>query len=234
MIIEGAISVKAAITNHKREISEVIISKDKHTRDFRFITGLLLREGIPFRKESSQFFLDHPKAGGIIAQCSARRFEPIEELSDHIMVIDGVQDPFNLAYILRSGKAFEHSFIINSRESDSYEAGLLKSSAGAYDMLKIAASDDLFKDIKSLKEKGYQINALSRVNDSIAIEKLPLGSRYVMIIGGEKRGYQKGLEELIDNHVHIEYDGDFRNALNASSAAAIALNVLSLKNRGVL
>ena len=36
MIIEGAIAVKAALQNKKREIFKVYIDKDKKTKDFTF------------------------------------------------------------------------------------------------------------------------------------------------------------------------------------------------------
>ena len=37
MIIEGAISIKSAINNKKRDISVVYINKDKKTKDFNYI-----------------------------------------------------------------------------------------------------------------------------------------------------------------------------------------------------
>ena len=37
MIIEGSISVKAAVKNHKRKIEKILIDENKHDKDFNYI-----------------------------------------------------------------------------------------------------------------------------------------------------------------------------------------------------
>ena len=46
MIIEGAISVKAALLNKKRKVFRVYIDKEKRTKDFNFIRKIVKAEDI--------------------------------------------------------------------------------------------------------------------------------------------------------------------------------------------
>ena len=50
MIIEGAIAVKSALQNNKREVKTVYICKDKKTKDFNYIRKLTNTLGVE-RKE---------------------------------------------------------------------------------------------------------------------------------------------------------------------------------------
>ena len=40
-------------------------------------------------------------------------------------------------------------------------------------------------------------------------------------IGGEMRGLSKSVQEYSDQNIYIPYENDFRNSLNAVSAAAV-------------
>ena len=46
------------------------------------------------------------------------------------------------------------------------------------------------------------------------------------MIGGEKRGISKKLEELSDKNLFIPYGSDFRNSLNAYSACDVISTLL--------
>lgn len=231
MIIEGTISVKSAVINHKRKVNSITVNADKYSKDINYIVAKAHEARIEVIKENSNFFLNYPKAGGIIADVFYRDYD-LELNKDLIMVVDGVEDPFNLGYIFRNGACYDADFLINDRAYNESESVILKSSAGAFDLLNIKASKDLYQDLKSLKEKGYQIIALNRVAQSKEIFDIDLQDKIVVILGGEKRGYAKKLNELCDDFMHISYDTDFRNAMNATSASGIALNMLSLKRKG--
>ena len=73
MIIEGAISVKAALQNKKRQITEIYISKDKKTKDFNYIRKLARSENVPLREmkaEELKEILSGKSNGGIGAEVS--------------------------------------------------------------------------------------------------------------------------------------------------------------------
>ena len=76
MIIEGAISVKAALLNGKRDVSLVYISSAKKTKDLNFIRKIAKLNGVPLQEmdpEELGSILKGKSHGGVGAQVSLRR-----------------------------------------------------------------------------------------------------------------------------------------------------------------
>ncbi len=227
MIFEGALSVKSALLNDKRDIDIIYIDKDKKDRDTRFIQKVAADKKVKV-KLVSRSYIDEVASGkshgGIILKASERRYDALKR-EPFIFVVDGIEDPFNLGYIFRTLKAFGFtSIIIPKRDLSTMEQTIMKSSAGAFDMVDIYQSDDLRKDLSELK-KEYQILALSRSDKAKDIFDYRFKEKTVIILGGEKRGIKKDILALGDE-LFISYKSDFRPALNASSALAVVCAVM--------
>ncbi len=227
MIFEGALSVKSALLNDKRDIDIIYIDKDKKDRDTRFIQKVAADKKVKV-KLVSRSYIDEVASGkshgGIILKASERRYDALKR-EPFIFVVDGIEDPFNLGYIFRTLKAFGHtSIIIPKRDLSTMEQTIMKSSAGAFDMVDIYQSDDLRKDLSELK-KEYEILALSRSDKAKDIFDYRFKEKTVIILGGEKRGIKKDILALGDE-LFISYKSDFRPALNASSALAVVCAVM--------
>lgn len=233
MIIEGAIAVKAALQNKKREIFKVYIDKDKKTKDFNYIRKLIRQNGVEvFECERSylETILTGKSHGGIGADVSERREDEFDD-SD-IFFLDGIEDPFNLGYCLRTLYAMGvKNVLLNKRNYSQMEGQLLKSSAGAYDMINIALCQEPLKMITSLKEKGYYLYGLYRGEQAKDIFDVRFADKALFILGGEKRGISGDLLDLCDDHLYISYGSDFRNALNASAALDVVVTLLRSQRR---
>ena len=233
MIIEGAIAVKAALQNKKREIFKVYIDKDKKTKDFNYIRKLIRQNGVEvFECERSylETILTGKSHGGIGADVSERREDEFDD-SD-IFFLDGIEDPFNLGYCLRTLYAMGvKNVLLNKRDYSQMEGQLLKSSAGAYDMINIALCQEPLKMIASLKEKGYYLYGLYRGEQAKDIFDVRFADKTLFILGGEKRGISGDLLDLCDDHLYISYGSDFRNALNASAALDVVVTLLRSQRR---
>lgn len=233
MIIEGAIAVKAALQNKKREIFKVYIDKDKKTKDFNYIRKLIRQNGVEvFECERSylETILTGKSHGGIGADVSERREDEFDD-SD-IFFLDGIEDPFNLGYCLRTLYAMGvKNVLLNKRDYSQMEGQLLKSSAGAYDMINIALCQEPLKMITSLKEKGYYLYGLYRGEQAKDIFDVRFADKALFILGGEKRGISGDLLDLCDDHLYISYGSDFRNALNASAALDVVVTLLRSQRR---
>ncbi|MBQ1323755.1 MAG: hypothetical protein IIY30_08190 [Erysipelotrichaceae bacterium] len=233
MIIEGAIAVKAALQNKKREIFKVYIDKDKKTKDFNYIRKLIRQNGVEvFECERSylETILTGKSHGGIGADVSERREDEFDD-SD-IFFLDGIEDPFNLGYCLRTLYAMGvKNVLLNKRDYSQMEGQLLKSSAGAYDMINIALCQEPLKMIASLKEKGYYLYGLYRGEQAKDIFDVRFADKALFILGGEKRGISGDLLDLCDDHLYISYGSDFRNALNASAALDVVVTLLRSQRR---
>lgn len=235
MLIEGAISVKSAILNGRRQIECVYIDEAKHTKDFTYIYYRATERDIKVEYVKREFIdeLANGKShGGIIAKCSERTYQTINDLAeDTIFVIDGIEDPFNLGYAMRSLKAFNYqSIVLPKRDYSNMEATILKSSAGAFDGLDVVLAEDLASDLKTLKEE-YTIMALNRSDQASDVFDTDYPKKRIIIIGGEKRGINKKVMELVDQEIFFDYPSDFRNALNATSALSMMIAVLEMRGR---
>lgn len=228
MIIEGAISVKAAIANKKRLVKKVYIDKNKKTKDFNYIRKITKEANIELIEMPQEYLVNLATGktfGGVLAECEYRIND---EISDgDIFYLDGIEDPFNLGYIMRNLYAFGiKNVLLPIRDYTNMEAQLLKSSAGAYDMLNVKLTYDAYAEIKSLKENGYTCYALKRGEDAKDIFETKFKDKALFMIGGEKRGIASNIMELADQNLYIAYGSDFRNALNACNASAVVATLL--------
>ncbi|MDO5440303.1 MAG: RNA methyltransferase [Erysipelotrichaceae bacterium] len=228
MKIEGAISVKAAISNNKRAVTKVYIDKSKKTKDFNYIRKIAKQANIELiesTKEELETLAVGKTFGGIIAECGIRKNDEINE--GDIFYLDGIEDPFNLGYIMRNLYAFGvKNIILPSRDYSNMEFQLLKSSAGAYDMLNVKIVDDVYSYIKELKNNNYKCYALKRGDDAKDIFETKFNNPALFMIGGEKRGIASNILDLADEYLYIPYGTDFRNSLNACNALAVVATLL--------
>lgn len=230
MIVEGSLAVKAVLLNKKRKIDCIYIDKDKNDRNVAFIGKIAKRDGIKI-EYTDRTYIDGLASGkthgGIIADVTERIFDnSYNPKAKTIFVIDGVEDPFNLAYIFRTLKALGYpDIIMPKRDLSNMDNTLLKSSAGAYDMVNIYLSDDLLADIKKLKNT-FKIYALSRSDKAQDLFNYQIERKRVIILGGEKRGIKREILDLCDEELFIPYYSDFRPALNACSALACVATAL--------
>ena len=233
MIIEGAIAVKAAIQNHKREVKRVFINKEKKTKDFNYIRKITKNSGIELLELSNEELGTHLQGkshGGVGAETDRRMND--EFVSGDIFYLDGIEDPFNLGYAMRTLYAFGVKNVLLSKRDYSYmEAQLLKSSAGAYDMLRVKVADDPFTEIKSFKDQGYYLYGLYRGENSKDIFDVTFNDKALFMLGGEKRGISSELLELCNEYLYISYGSDFRNSLNACGALDVVATLLYRQRR---
>ena len=228
MLIEGAISVKAALSNHKREVKKVFIDQEKKTKDFNYIRKLAKQENVELIEMPSAYLSSMAIGktyGGVLAEAGQRCSD--ELVDGDVFYLDGIEDPFNLGYIMRNLYAFGiKNLILSKKDYSNMEYQLLKSSAGAYDMLNIKFSDDVLSIVQSLKKDNYKIYALMRSDKALDIFKTQFVTKSLFMIGGEKRGIAANLLQEADNDLFIPYGSDFRNALNASNAASVVATLL--------
>ena len=228
MTIEGAISVKAAINGRKREVSKVYISKAKKTKDFNYIRKIARLNQIPLMELEADELSEYLKGkshGGVGAEVSSRKDDGFTD--GDIFYLDGIEDPFNLAYALRTLYAFGFmNVLLSERDYSGMEAQLLKSSAGAYDLLNIRVFRNALEDIKNYKNDGYHLYGLYRGEDSRDIFEEEFRQKALIMLGGEKRGIRSELLELCDDFLYIPYGSDFRNALNACGALDVTATLL--------
>lgn len=237
MIIEGNVSVKAAILGNKRKVEEIYVDEAKHDKDTSWILHRAEERNILIHKvtrETIEEMASGRTHGGLIARCGARKYQDIEEcMSEHtfLCVLEGVEDPFNLGYVIRTlYSAGCTGLIIRERDWTNVESTILKSSAGAFEYLNVVQSDDIPSLIKYAKAAGVKCFAAMR-KDAVSCFEADYTGKVLLAIGGEMRGLSKSVLSLMDQNIYIPYANDFHMALNAAGASAVlAFEVLRQRN----
>lgn len=239
MLFEGAISVKAVLSNDHRNVSCLYVSKDKKDKNTAYILHLAKSKKVKVvrcEREEIDAMASGRTHGGIVLEADSRCYQKKEELvgtNGFVALIEGVEDPFNLGYIFRTlYSAGCQGVILKNRDWSNAEVQLNKASAGAFEYMPVLLSDDLVSDLNYYKSLNYELLCAYR-NNAIPYYEQDYNHPFILAIGGEMRGLSKEVLSLCDQSVYIPYANDFRNALNAAAATAvIAYEALRQRSSG--
>ena len=228
MLLEGNVSVKAAILGNHRKVEKLYYDKHKNDKDLNFILQRAKEKGIPcmpLEREEINAMATGRTHGGLVAQAGPRVYQELSECMHgklpFLVLLEGVEDPFNLGYIIRTlYSAGCDGLILPRHDWASAESTIVKSSAGAFEYLNIVMSDDLPQLVKDIKKQGIMTYAAMR-KDAITYLEADYRKSCLLAIGGEMRGLSSAVRNEIEQNIYIPYANDFRNALNAASAAAV-------------
>ena len=167
--------------------------------------------------------------GGIVARVGARTLPHFSSLcttlsgefqSGFYAIIDGIEDPYNFGYAIRSLYACGCDGLILGERNWMSAAGVVaRSSAGASEMMPIY-SGDISECIDFFKLNNFKVICADERTDNILGEcelKFPL----LLLVGGEKRGISRTILDKSDLLVKIDYAQDFHASLSAASAATM-------------
>ncbi len=168
--------------------------------------------------------------GGIVAKCTDR---PLPSLSDALknpeffpkrkgfyVMPEGIEDPYNFGYTLRSFYAAGADGVILSSNNRMNEAGIVaRASAGASERLPIAICEPELA-AKIFHERGYRV-ICAGIRDSVSMYEANMTRPLLLVVGGEKRGISRRVLDQADQIVRIDYGREFRGSLSASSAATV-------------
>ena len=230
VLISGAISVKAALECGKRSVLEVYADENKITKskDFGYIRALCRDRNIPFSVKDGEFFSKEDFGsthGGIGALVGEMRTEDedalLEAENPFIVLLDGIEDPFNFGCAIRTlYAAGATGIVLPERNWLSASGTVLRSSAGASERIPCAVTSDIPSFILKAKEKGITVLAADR-RDAVPLYSERLDMPVLLLVGGEKRGISSEILKLADKRIYIPYGREFRNALSASSAVSV-------------
>lgn len=238
MILEGNVSVKAAILARRRKVNRLIVDQDSKNKDTAWIIHRAMERNIPVEKKKRSeidALASGRTHGGLLCECEERIFQKEEDCvkkeNTFIAVIEGVEDPFNLGYIARSlYSAGCTGLFLRTRDWEGVEPTIIRSSAGAFEFMNVVMCEDLATSIHNAKKKGVFSYAAMR-KDAVAYTDADYRGNVLIAIGGEMRGLSSSVRKEIEQNIYIPYANDFRMALNAAGAAAVlGFEVLRQRN----
>lgn len=235
-VFEGMTSIRAIIKSidegrNTRRILKILFDKEKSSKiskELGYFRAVSSRYGFEIVESSSgeleKITLGNSH-GGIVAITDTREIPAFNgdiSLPEHgfFAMIQGIEDPYNFGYALRSLYAVGTNGIILPKRNWMSAAGVVcRSSAGASELFDMYEGEPV-EVIKIFKSKGYTIVCAEEKTDNI-LGKCPLPLPILLIVGGEKRGISKAVLDLADIKVKIDYGREFNASLSAASATTM-------------
>lgn len=236
IIIEGKISVDAVLHSKYRKVLTIFydvakLQRKKNKKREKFLKQTLEAansKDIKIEAVDQKWFEDHAIGkthGGIAAIVSERTYQKIPDLLKSIpgifFFLDGIEDPYNLGYTIRSLYAAGiDGIVMRERSWLDVDGIIIKSSAGTSELMPIALVKDLDTTTNFFKSKNYTI-ACTGKDECQSIYQSNLKPPLFIVIGGEKRGINRNFLEKADLRLTIPYEREFAGSLPLNSVAVI-------------
>ena len=227
MIYEGFLAVKAILENDQRLVDRLFVIEDKYSKQINYCRALAHQRKIPIiiaSAEEIDLMTQGKTHGGILIEAQPRQLPKVlPDLLGNWAFIEGVEDPYNLAIIMRTLYcAGYNGLITNQRHLSHVDHILVKSSGGASEKLPWFQVEDAEQTLNKLKVLGHQIIVTHRGEQSQPYYVIDFIQPHVLCIGGEMRGLSKPVLKTADLWCTIPYPNtEARLSLNAVSALAV-------------
>ncbi len=228
-VLEGSVSVTAALKSKNREIHAIYIRRDKWERDVLDVEKAAKAAGVAVERVEGDVvdsYTSGKSHGGIIALAGPRKYLDITELAKGrsvpcIVMLDGIEDPFNFGYAVRSlYAAGVDGLVVRPRNWMSAAGVVARASAGASELIPTAVAETALDAANVLKAQGLAI-ACTAHKQSVSIYTANLAVPLFLVIGGERRGITRSFLDKADLLLQIPYGREFAQSLGMASAAAI-------------
>lgn len=246
-VFEGMTSIRAVISASEkgisdRRITKITVDEEKRKSKAKELSWLSYKsremgfdiEFVP--GEVIDSLTTGNTHGGIIAVCSDRTIPSLAgseiKKDGFYALLEGIEDPYNFGYALRSLYACGADGIVLSPRNWMSAAGVVcRSSAGASELLPLYVSEGV-SAADYFRENGYKV-VCAGIRDSVSSFECDMRVPLFLIVGGEKRGISSSLLDKADEIVRIDYRGEFGGSLSAASAASMLAYEVMRQNRKI-
>lgn len=228
-ILEGQISIKAALKSNNRDVYKIYIKKNKRYKDTSYLEKLAKKQGVKVERVKGSFIKELTSGnthGGVIAEVGDRKYVSLEDLikgkdNPFIVMMDGIEDPYNFGFAVRSLYAAGADGIVVRPRNWTTAAGIVaRSSAGATELIKMAVAETTTEAAEFFKSKGLKIACTANKN-STSLYETDLTVPLFLVIGGAKRGVTRSFIDKADMLIQIPYDRNYGASLPTTSATSV-------------
>jgi 23S rRNA (guanosine2251-2'-O)-methyltransferase len=228
-ILEGQVSVAAALQSPYRDVQVVYVRTDRDDRALRWLEQRAREAGVSIERkpgEAIDALTEGSSHGGVVALVGERRTVELADLLPgdrpaFVVMLDGIEDPFNFGQAVRSlYAAGVDGLVLRPRNWLSAAATVARSSAGASELIPTAIAESAEEAAVFFQSKGLTI-ACAAQEESVAVDQADLTGALFLLIGGEKRGITRSFLRQAELRLAIPYAREFRHSLGVTAAAAI-------------
>jgi len=229
MIVEGHVSVEAVLAAGVRPVHRIWATRPGDRR-FGRLRALARERGVLIDQVAASVIDELAQGsshGGVIGLCGARRPRSMTQLltevgdSPFIVMLDGIEDPFNFGQAVRALFAAGVDGLVVRRSWETALATVTRSSGGATELLPTASVRSAVEAIDAARASGLRIVIADAGGDATDQHALDLRGGLFLLIGGERRGVTRSLREAADVRLRIVYGRERAPALGTAAAAAV-------------
>ncbi|MBX3047943.1 MAG: RNA methyltransferase [Anaerolineales bacterium] len=234
-ILEGWVSVLAALQAGRRPVQAVYLQAGKPVRQAGQITAAARQRGLQVQSipaEQLDALAQGRSHGGVLAQAGERSFQTLEELTaaapqGFFAMLYGVEDPYNYGQAVRAlYAAGADGLVVPQRNWDTALNVVARASAGATEYMPTAQAAPETA-IQHFKAQGCLVAATAKARTATPLYAADLRGPLFLLIGGERRGLGAAAQALCDLQITIPYGRGFAGELDVtSSTAALAFEVM--------
>ncbi len=242
LIFEGMTSIRAVIAAIEsgasdRKILRIMVAKSRikaRKKELSYLKAMSFKYNFTLNCDMTDEEIDALSIGGshggILMETTARTIpllsaEALSEIPENqrfFVLLEGIEDPYNFGYAIRSLYAAGVSALILPPRSFISVAGIVcRASAGASEAIPTYIAESSAECADVMKKLGVKIVCCDMKN-SVSIYDADLKKPLLLAIGGEKRGLTSDILSVSDVVIRLDYGRDFPSALSAASAAAVA------------
>ena len=165
--------------------------------------------------------------GGVLAAVGERQFCALADLlpadrAAFIVMLDGIEDPYNFAGAVRClYAAGVDGVVLRPRNWTSADAIVGRASAGAIERVPLAIAESAAAAADIYRAQGLQIAVAAKSKHSRAPDQADLTLPTFLLIGGERRGVTRSFAQAADLTLEITYGREFDQSLGTVAAAAV-------------
>lgn len=229
LVVEGHVSVEAALEAGVRRVHRIwaVLPGDRRLGRLRALArerDVVIDQVDPALIGELAGGRSH---GGVIGLVGPRRGRRLEQVlaevgeSPLVVMLDGVEDPFNFGQAVRALYAAGADAVVLRRAWETALATVTRASAGASELLPTGIVDSAEAAAEICRRAGLRVACAVNLPAASELHEADLTGGLFVLIGGERRGVTRSFVEEADMQLRIGYGRERAPELGAAASAAI-------------
>ena len=229
MVVEGHVSVEACLEAGVRSVRRIWATLPGDRR-FGRLRALARERGVIIEQVSAEIIDELASGrthGGVIGLVGARTDISVGTLlaevgeGSLVVMLDGIEDPFNYAQAVRALYAAGVDGLVVRRSWETALATVTRASAGATELLPTAHAASADAAAEVCRRIGMRVACAVVTETAIELTEADLRGGLFVLVGGERRGVTRSFVDRADLQLRIGYGREGAPALGAATSAAI-------------